>query len=185
MRHLRGYEYAHRERAQQHDGYAAHVEELERVTPALAAEAVALDENLWAEAQVDDDREDHELRDEVHDVQVAIAPERLAERAAVAVPGEEEVEERYDGAVKLRSAANVSGRRVDSLPDDGLANGRRDEEGDAGPTLLAELVEEGGDMGCGKELDDEEEVDTEGEGGWGAIEAGGGGDVSLGRCDNE
>lgn len=82
--HLRNDEDVGRERADRHTGI---VEEPDRVGAALAAEAVGPDADPDAEIlQVDDDREDHNGRDAVHDVQEAIAPERLAKGAALVFP---------------------------------------------------------------------------------------------------
>ena len=173
--HLRQDVHVRRERALQHDGHVARVEELDGVRPALAAEAVALHRDLDAEAlEVDDDGEDDDGREQIHQVRQAVAPERLAERAALVVPREEEVEERDDGALEFGAAAGVDGRGREGLPDDGLADVRGNEEGDAGPeavALLEELIEEDDDEGGRDKLDDEQQANTRAKGRRGAVEA--------------
>ena len=130
----------------------------------LATEAVRLNGVFDTEAlEVDDDGKDNDGRDEVHDVGETVAPEGLAESAALVVPGEEEVEERDDGALEFGAAAGVDGRGREGLPDDGLADVRGNEEGDAGPeavALLEELIEEDDDEGGRDELDDKQEADA-------------------------
>lgn len=130
------------ERGLEHDGHVARVEELDGVRHALAAEAVRLERDLEAEAlEVDDDAEDDGCCEEVHDVREAVAPECFAERTALVVPGEEEMEERDDGAFELGPAPGVDRRGRERLPDDGLADVRGDEERNARAKTVAFLEE--------------------------------------------
>ena len=57
-----------------------------------------------------------------------VTPERFTKGTALVVPGEEKVEERDDGALKLGSTSSVDGGGGECLPDDVFANRRRDEE---------------------------------------------------------
>ena len=108
--HLRQDVHVRRERALQHDGHVARVEELDGVRPALAAEAVALHRDLDAEAlEVDDNSEDSDGGDQVHDVGETLAPEGLTKSAALVVPGEEEMEEGDDGTLELGTTTGVDG----------------------------------------------------------------------------
>lgn len=165
------------------------VEELDGVRSALAPEPVALDGDLDAESlEVDDEGKDSDGRDEVHDVRETLAVEGLLERAALVVPGEEEVEERNEGALKLGSTARVDGGGGESLPDDRLADVGRDEEVDSraeAVALLEELVEEDNDEGGDDELEDEEEADSCAEVGGKAVETGEDIDRSLSERNDE
>ena len=123
-----------------HDGHVRGVEQLDGRRAALTTETVRLDGNLNAEAlKVDDDDEDHDGRDEVHDVGETVAPERLTEGAALIIPSEEEVEERDDSTLKLGATAGVDGRRRERLPNNRLADVRHDEQGDARAETVALL----------------------------------------------
>ena len=138
--HLRDDEHVGCERALQHDRHVGRVEELDGVAAALAAEAVALDGDLDAEAlEVDDDGEDSDSRNEVHNVGEPLAPERLAEGTALVIPSEEEVEQRDNSTLKLGATAGVDGRRRERLPNNRLADVRRDEQGDARAKTVALL----------------------------------------------
>jgi hypothetical protein len=150
------------------------VEELDGVSAALATEAVALDRNLDTETlEVNNEGEDSDGRDEVHDVGQPLTVERLLERARLVVPGEEEVEERDDGALEFGSTTGVDGGRGESLPDNRLADVGGDEEVDTRTetvTLLEELVEKDDDESGDVELENEEEADTGSEVGRLAVE---------------
>lgn len=140
--HLGDDEDVARERRLEHDGHVARVEELDGVRHALAAEAVRLERDLEAEAlQVDDDAEDDRRREEVHDVREAVAPECFAERTALVVPGEKEVEECDDGAFELWPAPGVDGGWREGLPDDGFTDVCCDEQRNARAKTVAFLEE--------------------------------------------
>lgn len=68
---------------------------------------------------------------EVHDVGEAVTPEGLPECAGLVIPGEQEMEERDDGAFELGLMAGVDGCGGEGLPDDELADVGGDEEGNA------------------------------------------------------
>ena len=71
------------------------VKEFDGVCPTLAAELVALNRYLDADAlEVDDDGKGDDGRDQVHNIGETIPPERLVESMSLVVLGEEEVEER-------------------------------------------------------------------------------------------
>lgn len=187
--HLGHDEHVGSESGLQHDGHVGGVEELDGVRTALATEAVRLDGNFDAEAlEVDDHGEHDDGGNEVHDVGETLPPEGLAKSTTLVVPGEDEVEERDDGALELGSTASVDGCRGEGLPDDGLANVGRNKERDTGAetvALLEELIEEDDDEGSGDELDDEQEADTGAEVAGLAVETSEDVDRALTECDDQ
>jgi hypothetical protein len=148
----------------QHNWHVGCVEELDGVGATKTTRTVRLDRDLNAEAlEIDDDGEYSCGRDEIHDVGQTLAPECFAKGTALVIPGEEEVEERDDGAFKLGTTASVDGGRRECLPDDRLADVGGDKERDTGAetvTFLKKLVEENDDQCGDDELDDEEKADT-------------------------
>ena len=68
-----------------------------------------------------------------------VTPKGLAEGTALVIPSEEEVEERDDSTLKLGTTAGVDGRRRERLPNNRLANVRREEQGDARAETVALL----------------------------------------------
>lgn len=162
--HLGDDEYVGGQSGLEHDRHVRGVEELDGVSTTLATEPVGLDGDLDTETlEVDDNGENNNSGDEVHDVGETITPECFTESTALVVPGEEEVEERNEGAFEFRSTTGVDGGGRECLPDDGLANVGGNEQGDTRAqtvTLLKELVEKDDNQGCGNELDDQKETDT-------------------------
>ena len=116
------------QRGLEHDGHVRGVEELDGVRATLATELVALYGNFNAESlEVNDDSEDNDSRDEVHNIGKTFPPKSLSEGAALIVPGEEEMEESDESALKLGSSTNVDGGRGKGFPDNGLADVGSDE----------------------------------------------------------
>lgn len=185
---MRDDEHVRRERRLEHDRHVRGIEQLDGIRPPLTPEPVALHRDLEPEAlQVDDHREHHHRRDQVHHIRQALPPERLPQRAAFIVPREQEVEQADDRALEFGSAAGVDRGGREGLPDDGLADVGGDEEGDAGAeavSFLEELVEEDDDEGGGDQLDDEEETDAGADVAGLAVETGEHVDGCLAEGDN-
>jgi hypothetical protein len=131
------------------------VKEFDGVCPTLAAELVALNRYLDADAlEVDDDGKGDDGRDQVHNIGETIPPERLVESMSLVVLGEEEVEEHNNGAFEFRAAASVDGCKRESLPDDGFADVGSNEEGDTRAqaiAILQQLIEEDNNEGSDDE----------------------------------
>lgn len=73
--HLTDDEHVGGQRALQHDRHITRVEQLDRVAPPLSSEPVALHRDLNPEAlQVNDGQENHDSRDEVHDIRQSFPP---------------------------------------------------------------------------------------------------------------
>ena len=156
--HLRDDENVGSQRGLQHDGHIRGVEELDGIRTTLTTETVALDRDFDAETlEVDNDSENNDSSDQVHNVRKTVTPERFTKGTALVVPGEEKVEERDDGALKLGSTSSVDGSRRESLPDDGFADVGSNEKRNSGAqsvSLLQKLVEKYDDEGSSDELQD-------------------------------
>ena len=102
-----------------------------------------------------------------------VTPERFTKGTALVVPGEEKVEERDDGALKLGSTSSVDGGGGECLPDNRFANIGGNEKRDTGTEtipLCQELVQEDDNKRRRDELDDEQEANTGAEVTWLTIE---------------
>ena len=148
----------------QHDGHVAGVEEADGVGSASSAVTRGLDGDLDTEAlEVDDRGKDNKGGQEVHDVGQVLAVESLAERMALVTPGDEEMEKRDDGTLKLGATASVDGGRRERLPDNALANVGSDEKRDTRSqaiSLLEKLVQENDNQTSDNELENEEQANT-------------------------
>jgi hypothetical protein len=128
----------------EHDWHVRSVEELDWVRATLAAETVALDWNLDAEAlKVNDDGKHGKSGDKIHHVRKALSPESFSKGTAFVVPSKKKVEEGNDGTLKLRPTASIDSGGRKRLPDDRLTDVGGDEERDTRAktiTLLKEFV---------------------------------------------
>eukprot|EP00618_Florenciella_parvula_P001379 CAMPEP_0119541236 /NCGR_PEP_ID=MMETSP1344-20130328/52833_1 /TAXON_ID=236787 /ORGANISM="Florenciella parvula, Strain CCMP2471" /LENGTH=535 /DNA_ID=CAMNT_0007585181 /DNA_START=198 /DNA_END=1803 /DNA_ORIENTATION=- len=156
------------ERGLEDDRHVRGVEELDRVARLLAAVLHVLDLEVDAPAlEVDYDHEDQDGRQKVRDVRQVRPVERLLERADLVRAGDDEVEERDDGALELGALTRVDGGRGEGLPDDVLARVGRDEERDARAqtvALLHELVEGDDHDASEEELEHDQDGVTRAEG---------------------
>lgn len=187
--HLRDQEHVAGQSALEHDWHVGRVEQLDGVGASLTSHLARLDWDLDPEAlEVDDQGEDEHCGEEVHNVGQSLSVKRLLERSGLVVPGEEEVEEGNDSALKLWASTGVDSVGGEGLPDDVLANVGSDEQGNTRSQAVAlgeELVEEDDDERGGDELEDEQEADTGTERGGRAVETGEDVDRGLAEGDDQ
>lgn len=94
--------------------------------------------------EVDDDHKDDNCRDQRRDVWQVAAVERILQRFELVVPGQHEVEQSDDGALKLCATGTLDGVGREGLPNDVLTDVGGNEEGDRrahAVALLEELVQ--------------------------------------------
>lgn len=145
----------------QDDGHVGRVEELDGVRALLSSELLVLDGQVDAPPlEVNDNDKHQDRRHQVGQVGQVLPVQRLAEGPDLVGPGDEQVEERDDGALELGPAPRVDGGGGEGLPDDGLANVGGNEERNAGAEpvpLLEQLVERQHNQPGAEELGDDED----------------------------
>lgn len=175
----------------EHDRHVRGVEEADWVRSAHTTLARRLDWNLDAETlKIDDGAKDSDGGQEIHDVWQVLSVEGLAKSELLVWPGDQKVDQSDNSTLKFWSSSGVDGSWGESLPDNGLANVGRDEEGDTATKTVAflkEFVQENNNQGCGEELDDKKNTDTSAEVRWLAVETSEDVDTSLteGEDDRE
>ena len=119
-----------------------------------------LQRDLDGEAlEEDDNQEDHEGGEQVHDVGQVGAVEGVLQGTHLARVLEELLEHGDDGTLELSTTSSVDGEGRERLPDDGLTDAGRDEQGDTraeSVSLLEELVKQNADHSCDHELGNDE-----------------------------
>jgi len=155
------------QRRLQDDRHVGGVEELDGIVLHVTTVLLRLDRQIDTETlEVDHDEENQDSRQQVRDVRQVRAVEGFLQRANLVGAREHQVEKRDDCAFKLSAAARVDGGRGESLPDDGFALVRCDEERDTRSqtvTLLKQLIEADDDDAREEELDYDEHGVTDAE----------------------
>lgn len=172
-----------------HDRHVGGVEEADGVRSTHAALAGGLDGDLHAETlEVDDGREDQKGGQEVHDVGKVLAVEGLPQGTLLVLPRQQEMEESDNGSLELGTTAGVDGRGREGLPDDGLADVRRDEQRDSATktiALLQQLIQQNDNQTRNDQLHDQQNADTSTEVAGLAVETGKDIDTGLAKGQDD
>lgn len=127
------------------DRHVGGVEELDRVVSLLATVLLVLDRKIDTPSlEVDDNDKDQNGSHKIGQVGKILTVKRLTKSANLVVTGDEKMEKRNDGTLKLSTATGVDSGRTEGLPDNGFANVGGNEERNTRSksiSLLKELIE--------------------------------------------
>lgn len=115
----------------QHDRHVGGVEQADWVGAAHATLARGFDWDLDPEAlEVDNGGKDGDGSKEVHDVRQVLSVESLLKSASLVWPSDEQMKQSDDCAFKFSTSSSVDCGWGKCLPNDGLADVCRNEQGD-------------------------------------------------------
>ena len=133
----------------QDDGDVGSVEQLDGIALVHSTGTLGGDGNIHTETlEIDNNHEDQGGGQEVGDVRKVLTVESLTHSSDLITAGSKHVEESDDGTLELRTTTLVDGLRTESLPDDGFADVRGNEQRDTRSqtiALLQQLIEKNDD----------------------------------------